>query len=188
MLKGQTLVCVRHKCSCYKFMFSCVLDTNYLIQLIHTYNFKSDIRKFRFQHRRSLLCRKTQGFRCCWWCRNGIQQRLNSWQDGVSGTNCPIQPGKNWTYEFQVKDQIGTFTYFPSINLLKAGGGFGPIRVNNRPVIEMPFPKPEAEFDLLIGDWYLKSYKVISIFLCILNLSIFIYILIMIFQIYVKIN
>ncbi|RVW39081.1 hypothetical protein CK203_084144 [Vitis vinifera] len=30
---------------------------------------------------------------CChsW---NAIQQRLNSWQDGVSGTNCPIQPGK----------------------------------------------------------------------------------------------
>ncbi|OMP05441.1 Multicopper oxidase, type 1 [Corchorus capsularis] len=90
---------------------------------------------------------------------NGIQQRLNSWQDGVSGTNCPIQPGKNWTYEFQVKDQIGTFIYFPSINFLKAGGGFGPIRVNNREVIELPFPKPEAEFDVLIGDWYLKSYK-----------------------------
>ncbi|KAK6271064.1 hypothetical protein POUND7_008162 [Theobroma cacao] len=90
---------------------------------------------------------------------NGIQQRLNSWQDGVSGTNCPIQPGKNWTYVFQVKDQIGTFIYFPSINFLKAGGGFGPIRVNNRQVIQVPFPKPEAEFDLLIGDWYQKSYK-----------------------------
>ncbi|XWS75217.1 hypothetical protein CRYUN_Cryun01aG0066600 [Craigia yunnanensis] len=90
---------------------------------------------------------------------NGIQQRLNSWQDGVSGTNCPIQPGKNWTYVFQVKDQIGTFIYFPSINFLKAGGGFGPIRVNNREVIKVPFPKPEAEFDLLIGDWYQKNYK-----------------------------
>ncbi|OIV90604.1 hypothetical protein TanjilG_01685 [Lupinus angustifolius] len=90
---------------------------------------------------------------------NGIQQRLNSWQDGVSGTNCPIQPGRNWTYVFQTKDQIGTFFYFPSINFLKAGGGFGPIRVNNRPVISVPFPKPEAEFDLLIGDWYQSSYK-----------------------------
>ncbi|KHN00955.1 Monocopper oxidase-like protein SKU5 [Glycine soja] len=90
---------------------------------------------------------------------NGIQQRLDSWQDGVSGTNCPIQPGKNWTYDFQAKDQIGTFFYFPSINFLKAGGGFGPIRVNNRPLISVPFPKPEAEFDLLIGDWYISSYK-----------------------------
>nr|XP_048326680.1 monocopper oxidase-like protein SKS1 [Ziziphus jujuba var. spinosa] len=90
---------------------------------------------------------------------NGIQQRLNSWQDGVSGTNCAIQPGKNWTYVFQTKDQIGTFFYFPSINFLKAGGGLGPIRVNNRIVIPVPFPKPEAEYDLLIGDWYQRSYK-----------------------------
>ena len=101
------------------------------------------------------------------WCRNGIQQRLDSWQDGVSGTNCPIQPGKNWTYDFQAKDQIGTFFYFPSINFLKAGGGFGPIRVNNRPLISVPFPKPEAEFDLLIGDWYISSYKVTGRFLVI---------------------
>ncbi|KAL2324966.1 hypothetical protein Fmac_024024 [Flemingia macrophylla] len=90
---------------------------------------------------------------------NGIQQRLNSWQDGVSGTNCPIQPGRNWTYVFQTKDQIGTFFYFPSINFLKAGGGFGPIRINNRAVISVPFPKPEAEYDVLFGDWYSTSYK-----------------------------
>ncbi|KAI8008016.1 Monocopper oxidase-like protein SKU5 [Camellia lanceoleosa] len=90
---------------------------------------------------------------------NGIQQRKNSWQDGVSGTNCPIQPGMNWTYVFQTKDQIGTFFYFPSLNFHKAGGGFGPIRVNNRAIIAVPFPKPEAEFDLLIGDWYQHNFK-----------------------------
>jgi iron transport multicopper oxidase len=61
---------------------------------------------------------------------------------------------------FQTKDQIGSFFYFPSINFQKAAGGFGPIRVNNRNVIADPFPKPEAEFDLLIGDWYHESYKV----------------------------
>ncbi|XP_075081665.1 monocopper oxidase-like protein SKU5 isoform X1 [Nicotiana tabacum] len=90
---------------------------------------------------------------------NGIQQRLNSWQDGVSGTNCAIEPGTNWTYVFQAKDQIGTFTYFPSINFQKVAGGYGPIRVNNRNVIAVPFPKPEAEFDLLIGDWFSTDYK-----------------------------
>ncbi|KAJ7974997.1 monocopper oxidase-like protein SKU5 [Quillaja saponaria] len=90
---------------------------------------------------------------------NGIQQRLNSWQDGVSGTNCPILPGTNWTYVFQTKDQIGSFFYFPSIKFQKDAGGFGPIRVNNRNVIAVPFPKPEAEFDLLIGDWSYGNYK-----------------------------
>ncbi|KAH9309949.1 hypothetical protein KI387_037860, partial [Taxus chinensis] len=38
--------------------------------------------------------------------RNGIQQRKNSWQDGAFGTNCPIPPRSNFTYKFQVKDQI----------------------------------------------------------------------------------
>ncbi|KAH6820620.1 SKU5 similar 3 [Perilla frutescens var. hirtella] len=92
---------------------------------------------------------------------NGIQQRLNSWQDGVSGTNCPIRPGTNWTYVFQMKDQIGSFFYFPSINFLRAAGGFGPIRINNRIAINVPFPKPEQEFDLLIGDWYKHNFTVV---------------------------
>lgn len=64
---------------------------------------------------------------------------------------------------FQMKDQIGSFFYFPSINFQKAGGGFGPIRINNRIVINVPFPKPEAEFDLLIGDWYEYDIKVILV-------------------------
>ncbi|KAL0002724.1 hypothetical protein SO802_016505 [Lithocarpus litseifolius] len=91
---------------------------------------------------------------------NGIQQRLNSWQDGVSGADCPILPSKNWTRVFQTKDQIGSFFYFPSINFHKAAGGFGPIRVYNCIVIVVPFPKPEAEFDLLFGDWIFDSYSV----------------------------
>ncbi|KAI3880037.1 hypothetical protein MKX03_003858 [Papaver bracteatum] len=84
---------------------------------------------------------------------NGIQQRLNSWQDGVSGTNCPIQPGTNWTYNFQMKDQIGSYSYFPSINFLKAAGGYGPIRVNNRNVILSPSTnlKRNTTFSLVIG-------------------------------------
>ncbi|KAF2295153.1 hypothetical protein GH714_031739 [Hevea brasiliensis] len=53
----------------------------------------------------------------CW---NGIKQRKNSWQDGVLGTNCPIPPNSNYTYKFQTKDQIGTFTYFPSTLLHRA--------------------------------------------------------------------
>ncbi|KAE8682048.1 hypothetical protein F3Y22_tig00111276pilonHSYRG00105 [Hibiscus syriacus] len=36
---------------------------------------------------------------------------------------------------------------------------FSPIRVNNRPVIEVPFAQPENDFDLLIADWYQKRYK-----------------------------
>uniref|UniRef100_A0A9I9DMZ4 L-ascorbate oxidase homolog n=2 Tax=Cucumis melo TaxID=3656 RepID=A0A9I9DMZ4_CUCME len=90
---------------------------------------------------------------------SGVKQRRTSWQDGVLGTNCPIPPNSNWTYKFQVKDQIGTFTYFPSINFQRASGGFGAFVIQPRSVITTPYPLPHAEIDLLIGDWYDTDHK-----------------------------
>lgn len=90
---------------------------------------------------------------------NGIQHRKNSWQDGVLGTNCPIPSGWNWTYEFQVKDQIGSFFYFPSLNFQRAAGGYGGIIINNRDVIPLPFLMPDGDITIFISDWYTKSHK-----------------------------
>ncbi|XP_059660022.1 monocopper oxidase-like protein SKU5 isoform X1 [Cornus florida] len=90
---------------------------------------------------------------------NGIQHRKNSWQDGVSGTNCPIPAGWNWTYQFQVKDQIGSFFYFPSLSLQRAAGGYGGIIINNRDVIPVPFGTPDGDITIFISDWYTKSHK-----------------------------
>ncbi|KAM7266056.1 hypothetical protein ACFE04_003739 [Oxalis oulophora] len=85
---------------------------------------------------------------------NGIQNRRNSWQDGTSGTNCPIRPGKNYTYNIQVKDQIGSFFYYPSLLFHKAAGGYGGIRIWSRPKIPVPFASPSGDFNVLVGDWY----------------------------------
>ena len=92
--------------------------------------------------------------------RAGIQQRRSSWQDGVLGTNCPIPPKWNWTYQFQVKDQIGSFFYFPSLNFQRASGGFGGFIINNRPVISIPFATPDGDITILIGDWYIRNHTV----------------------------
>ncbi|XP_061363417.1 L-ascorbate oxidase homolog [Gastrolobium bilobum] len=92
---------------------------------------------------------------------NGINLRRMSWQDGVLGTNCPIPPNTNWTYQFQVKDQIGTYTYFPSTKIHKAAGGFGGFNIAQRIVIPIPYPAPDGEFTLLIGDWYKTNHKVL---------------------------
>jgi len=96
---------------------------------------------------------------------SGIQQRKNSWQDGTLGTQCPILPGTNYTYRFQVKDQIGTFFYYPTTSFHRAAGGFGPIRVFSRLLIPVPYPDPEDEFNVLIGDWYTKSHTALKNFL-----------------------
>ncbi|KAJ7967712.1 L-ascorbate oxidase-like [Quillaja saponaria] len=92
---------------------------------------------------------------------NGIQQRRNSWQDGVYGTNCPILPGRNFTYVLQVKDQIGSYFYFPSLGLHKAAGGFGGIRIWSRPRIPVPFPPPARDFTVLAGDWFKTDHHVL---------------------------
>ncbi|KAK9678581.1 hypothetical protein RND81_11G220900 [Saponaria officinalis] len=90
---------------------------------------------------------------------NGIKQRKNSWQDGVLGTNCPIPPNSNYTYHFQTKDQIGSYTYFPSTLMHRAAGGFGALNVYSRPRIPVPYSDPAGDFSLLIGDWYKTSHK-----------------------------
>ncbi|CAN6813330.1 unnamed protein product [Brassica oleracea] len=92
---------------------------------------------------------------------NGIEMRRNSWQDGVLGTNCPIPPQWNFTYSFQVKDQIGSFFYFPSLNFQKASGGFGPIVIDNQDRIPLPFAKPDGEITFMIGDWYTQNHTVL---------------------------
>ncbi|KAK4557943.1 hypothetical protein RGQ29_007614 [Quercus rubra] len=89
---------------------------------------------------------------------SGIQQRRSSWQDGVLGTNCPIPPKWNWTYQFQVKDQIGSFFYFPSLNFQRASGGYGGFIINNRDIIPIPFGTPDGDITIMIGDWYTRNH------------------------------
>ncbi|KAK8543311.1 hypothetical protein V6N12_015869 [Hibiscus sabdariffa] len=96
---------------------------------------------------------------------SGIQQRKNSWQDGMPGTNCPIPPGTNFTYHFQVKDQIGSYIYYPSTAMHRAAGGFGGLGVNSRPLIPVPYDEPADDYTVLIGDWYTKSHKELRGFL-----------------------
>ncbi|KAL3509773.1 hypothetical protein ACH5RR_029174 [Cinchona calisaya] len=90
---------------------------------------------------------------------NGLQQRRNSWQDGVWGTNCPIPPGRNFTYTLQVKDQIGSYFYFPSLAFHKAAGGYGGIKIASRSVIPVPFPPPAEDYTILAGDWFNQSHN-----------------------------
>lgn len=76
------------------------------------------------------------------------------------GTTCPIPPRTNYTYILQVKDQIGSFYYFPSLAFHKAAGGFGGIRILSRPGIPVPFADPAGDYTVLIGDWYKTNHTV----------------------------
>lgn len=89
----------------------------------------------------------------------GIEMRRVSYQDGVRGTNCPIPPKRNWTYQFQVKDQIGSYFFYPSLNLQRAAGGFGSFIVTNRKIIPLPFNFPDGDLVMTIGDWYIRNHS-----------------------------
>ncbi|CAL5369547.1 unnamed protein product [Camellia sinensis] len=93
---------------------------------------------------------------------NGIKQRKSSWQDGVLGTNCPIPPNTNWTYKMQMKDQIGTFSYFPSTLMHRAAGGFGGLNVASRSIIPVPYDKPADEFTVVVNDWWKSDHKILQ--------------------------
>eukprot|EP01018_Ginkgo_biloba_P013935 Gb_05398 [translate_table: standard] len=92
---------------------------------------------------------------------NGVQQRRNSWQDGTQGTNCAIPPSRNYTYQFQVKDQIGSYFYFPSMYFHKEGRGFRGLRIVSRPRIPVPFLDPAGDYIVLIGDWYKTNHSIL---------------------------
>jgi len=93
---------------------------------------------------------------------SGVQQRKNSWQDGVLGTNCPILPGTNFTYHFQVKDQIGSYIYYPTTGMHRAAGGFGGLRINSRLLIPVPYADPEDDYTVVLNDWYTKSHTALQ--------------------------
>ncbi|KAE8735480.1 L-ascorbate oxidase-like protein [Hibiscus syriacus] len=86
----------------------------------------------------------------------------NAWQDGVLGTTCPILPGTNYTYHFQVKDQIGSYMYFPVTGMHKAAGGFGGLRINSRHLIPVPYDDPADDFTIMAGDWFGKGHKTLK--------------------------
>lgn len=92
--------------------------------------------------------------------RNGVKQRKVSWQDGVLGTNCPIPPNTKWQYQMQMKDQIGTYMYYPSTLMHRAAGGYGAFVIMRRLVIPLPYPQPDQEFSLVVSDWWKKDHKV----------------------------
>ena len=68
--------------------------------------------------------------------------------------------GRNLTYAIQVKDQIGSYFYFPSLGMHKAAGAFGGIRIWSRPQIPVPFPPPAGDFTILAGDWFKLDHRV----------------------------
>ncbi|CAL4979165.1 unnamed protein product [Urochloa decumbens] len=86
---------------------------------------------------------------------HGIRQWLNCWADGVPMiTQYPILPNHNFTYRLNVTGQEGTLWWHAHVPGLRATlhGAF--IIRPRHGSSSYPFPKPDKEVPIIIGDWW----------------------------------
>jgi FtsP/CotA-like multicopper oxidase with cupredoxin domain len=89
-------------------------------------------------------------------CRHGINQVMTNWADGVVGiTQCALQNGESYTYEFTLIDQVGTFFWHAHVSWLR-GTLYGAFIVH--PKTPAPYPKPTATYPILFGNALSRIY------------------------------
>ncbi|KAL0558684.1 hypothetical protein IC582_003264 [Cucumis melo] len=89
---------------------------------------------------------------------HGILQRGTPWADGTASiSQCPINPGENFTYEFKV-DKPGTYFYHGHFGMQRAAGLYGSLIVDLEEGKKEPFQYDE-EINLLLSDWWHTSIQ-----------------------------
>lgn len=90
--------------------------------------------------------------------RHGIKQIQTGWADGPAYiTQCPIQPGQSYVYNFTVTGQRGTLLYHAHILWLRATV-HGAIVILPKPGVPYPFPKPDNELVVILGKLKMSPY------------------------------
>lgn len=87
----------------------------------------------------------------CYFYRHGIKQPRNPWFDGPEYiTQCPIQPGTNFTYQILLSSEEGTLFWHAHSDWSRATvhGAFVILPANGT---SYPFPKPDGEQVILFG-------------------------------------
>ena len=83
--------------------------------------------------------------------RHGVKQPRNPWSDGPENiTQCPIKPGKNFTYEVVFSDEEGTLWWHAHSDWSRATV-HGAIVISPKKGTSYPFPKPYAEEVIILG-------------------------------------
>lgn len=90
--------------------------------------------------------------------RHGVKQLRTGWADGPAYiTQCPIQPGQTYVYNFTLTGQRGTLLYHAHILWLRATLHGAIVILPKRGVL-YPFPKPHQEVVIVLGNYPIQSY------------------------------
>lgn len=85
--------------------------------------------------------------------RHGIKQLRTGWSDGPAYvTQCPIQTGQSYVYNFTITGQRGTLLWHAHITWLRATV-HGAIVILPKRGIPYPFPKPDKEKIIILGKF-----------------------------------
>ncbi|KAF8394943.1 hypothetical protein HHK36_018882 [Tetracentron sinense] len=85
---------------------------------------------------------------------HGIRQLRTGWADGPAYiTQCPIQPGQSYVYNFTITGQRGTLLWHAHILWLRATV-HGAIVILPKRGVPYPFPAPHKEVVVILGEWW----------------------------------
>ncbi|KAL2317158.1 hypothetical protein Fmac_031034 [Flemingia macrophylla] len=92
---------------------------------------------------------------------HGIKQLRSGWSDGPAYvTQCPIQPGQNFVYNFTITGQRGTLLWHAHITWLRATV-YGAIVILPKTGIAYPFPIPDKEKIIILGEWWKSDVEAV---------------------------
>ncbi|CAN4087464.1 unnamed protein product [Withania somnifera] len=85
---------------------------------------------------------------------HGVRQLRTAWADGPEFiTQCPIRPGKSYTYRFTIQGQEGTLWWHAHSSWLRATV-YGALIIHPKQGENYPFPTPKSETPILLGQWW----------------------------------
>ncbi|XP_041025659.1 laccase-4-like [Juglans microcarpa x Juglans regia] len=85
---------------------------------------------------------------------HGVRQLRTGWSDGPAYiTQCPIQPGQSYVYNFTITGQRGTLLWHAHILWLRATV-HGALVILPKRGVPYPFPKPHKEIVVVLAEWW----------------------------------
>ncbi|KAH0663389.1 hypothetical protein KY290_029313 [Solanum tuberosum] len=85
---------------------------------------------------------------------HGIRQLQSGWADGPAYvTQCPIQTGQSYVYNFTITGQRGTLWWHAHISWMRATL-YGPLIIYPQHNASYPFAKPHKEVPIIFGEWW----------------------------------
>ncbi|KAL9367939.1 hypothetical protein Peur_039138 [Populus x canadensis] len=92
---------------------------------------------------------------------HGIRQLRTGWADGPAYiTQCPLQPGQSFVYNFTITGQRGTLLWHAHILWLRATVHGGIVILPKRGV-PYPFPTPHREEVIVLGEWWKSDVEAV---------------------------